>query len=253
MSKTPPAKSAATETTQQAPPPPERPHSVFREYLEALLVAAIFLGFTNTFVLKTFYIPSESMEDTLLIGDHLFVNRYIFGPNATGLEKALLPGREPRRGDIVIFRSPETPELDLVKRCVAIGGDQVQVIDKQLFINGERADDEAYVHYVDPKLFRRNSAYRDGRKRDNMATFTVPEDHLFCMGDNRDRSNDSRYFGAVPLAHVKGRAAVIYWSYGGGTPDGTWPGWGQRMAQLARTAVGIPTKTRWDRTFQVIR
>ncbi len=228
-------------------------HSMFREYLEALLVAAIFLGFTNTFVFKTFYIPSESMVDTLLIGDHLFVNRYIYGPKATGLERALLPGREPRRGDIVIFRSPETPELDLIKRCVAIGGDQVQVIDKQLFINGDRVDDEAYVHHVDPRLFRRNSPYIDGRRRDNMSTFTVPEDHLFCMGDNRDESHDSRYFGAVPIAQVKGRAGLIYWSYGGETPDGTWHGWGHRIGQLSRTALGFVTKTRWGRTFQAIQ
>jgi len=193
------------------------------------------------------------MVDTLLIGDHLFVNRFIFGPEPSKLEKALLPSRTPKRGDIVVFRSPEKPELDLVKRCVAVAGDTVQVIDKQLFVNGESAQDKAYVLHKDPRLFRRNSSSLSGRRRDNMPAFTVPRDHLFCMGDNRDESHDSRFFGPVPLSQVKGRAAIIYWSYGGETPDGTWRGWGQRIGQLARTAVGFVTKTRWGRTFQVIR
>ena len=90
-----------------------------REYLEALLIAAVFLGFTNTFVVKTFYIPSPSMENTLLIGDHLFVNRFVYGPVASKLERLLLPLREVRRGDVIIFRSLENPEMDMVKRCVA--------------------------------------------------------------------------------------------------------------------------------------
>lgn len=235
------------------PPQAERQHFVIREYLEALLVAAIFLGFTNTFVMKTFYIPSESMVNTLLIGDHLFVNRFIFGPSSSKLEKALLPGRAPKRGDIVVFRSPEDPPLDLVKRCIAVAGDKVQVIDKQLFINGERAKDDSYVQHVDPRLFRRNSPYANGRRRDNMPSMIVPDDHLFCMGDNRDQSHDSRFFGPVPVARVKGRAALIYWSYGGGTPDGTWHGWGQRMGQLWNTVIGFIPKTRWGRSFQVIR
>src|SRR6476469_4485979 len=110
--------------------------SVWREYIEALIIAAVFLLFTNTFVVQTFYIPSGSMEDNLLIGDHLFVNRVIFGTTATGAEKAL-PFRTVNRGDIVVFRSPENPTLDLVKRCVAVGSDTVQVINQQLFINGK--------------------------------------------------------------------------------------------------------------------
>src|SRR3954454_21949872 len=96
--------------------------SVAREYLEALIIAAIFLRFTNTWIVQTFYIPSGSMEETLLIGDHLFVNRFIYGPAETDLERRVLPLRDPLRGDIVIFRSPESPRLDLVKRCVATGG-----------------------------------------------------------------------------------------------------------------------------------
>jgi signal peptidase I len=232
----------------------QRPHSVFREYLEALIVAAIFLGFTNTFVLKTFYIPSGSMKETLLIGDHLFVNRFVFGPRPSAPERLLLPGREVRRGDIVIFRSPEEPELDLVKRCVALAGDTVEVVDKELFVNGEQLDDGAYTQYTDPAIYSRHSPLAgEMRRRDNFGPFEVPADHLFCMGDNRDQSYDSRFFGPVPLSHVKGRAVMIYWSYGGDTPDGSWPGWGARLRQLGGTALGFFTKSRWSRTFRIIR
>jgi signal peptidase I len=232
--------------------PTER--SVLREYLEALLVAAIFLGFTNTFVLKTFYIPSGSMEDTLLIGDHLFVNRFIYGPEPTALEKSLLPGRPARRGDIVIFRSPETPKLDLVKRCVGVAGDRIQMIDKELYINGEQVPDSSYALNRDPQVFAAAGRFgAERQQRDNFGPVEVPAAHLWCMGDNRDFSYDSRYFGPVPLAHVKGRAALIYWSYGGGTPDGTWRGWPARLKQLGNTVLGFIPKTRWRRTLKLIR
>ena len=228
--------------------------SVIREYLEALIVAAVFLGFTNNFVLKTFYIPSGSMENTLLVGDHLFVNRYIFGPRLSTLEQKLLPARDVRRGDIVIFRSPETPKIDLVKRCLGLPGDELRMVDKELFLNGQEVDDDAYVIHRDTHVYPSTGAYGPySRRRDNWGPLLVPDGHLFCMGDNRDESHDSRAWGPVPLAHVKGRAVMVYWSYGGETPDGTWRGLGHRLKQLANTALGFLTKTRWKRTFKVIR
>src|SRR3954468_13272835 len=124
--------------------------SVGREYLEALIIAAVFLLFTNTFVVQTFYIPSGSRVDTILIGDPLFVNRFIYGPTATGAEKAL-PFRPVHRGDIVVFRSPEDPKLDLVKRCVAVGGDTVQVINAQLHINGKAVQDPSHAVHKNPE------------------------------------------------------------------------------------------------------
>lgn len=227
-----------------APREVQRRHSVFREYLEALIVAAIFLGFSNTFIVKTFYIPSGSMEDTLLVGDHLFVNRYIFGPRPTGPERTLLPGRDVRRGDIVIFRSPEAPELDLVKRCIGLPGDEIRVVDKELYLNGQQVDDESYTQTI---------ASRRDRRLVSFGPEKVPSDHLFCMGDNRDESHDSRFFGPVPMAHVKGRAVMVYWSFGGGTSDGQWRGWGSKLRQVGNTALGFVTKTRWNRTFKIIR
>jgi len=233
---------------------PEPTRSVFREYLEALLVAAVFLGFTNTFVLKTFYIPSGSMEDTLLVGDHLFVNRFIYGPAPTELERRLLPVRPLERGDIVIFRSPETPKLDLVKRCIGLPGDRIEMVDKELVLNGEAVADNSYTKHGDPRVFDRASALTpQARQRDNFGPVVVPDDGYFCLGDNRDFSYDSRFWGPVPERFVKGRALVVYWSFGGQTPDGTWPGWRARLRQLASTALGFLTETRWSRTLRLVR
>lgn len=227
--------------------------SVYREYLEALLIAAIFLGFTNTFVVQTFYIPSGSMEDTLLVGDHLFVNRFIFGPAPTELEKRLLPLREVGRGDIIVFRSKENPIIDVVKRCVAKGGDEIQVRRKQLELNGEVVDDSSYAIHRDPRVFPdRPGLDRQIRQRDYFGPYRVPDAHLFCMGDNRDRSYDSRFWGGLPRHYVKGRALLIYWSNGGETPQGT-EGPGERLHQLLGNALGFFSQTRWSRTFQLIR
>lgn len=224
----------------------EGERSVWREYLEALIIAAVFLWFTNTFVVQTFYIPSGSMEDTLLIGDHLFVNRFIYGPATFELGKKVLPLRPVHRGDVVIFRSPETPALDLVKRCVAVGGDTVQLIEQQLYINGKAVNDAGYALHKNPYVGS------DPRLR-NYGPFTVPPDHYFCMGDNRDNSYDSRFWGPVPAHLVKGRALFIYWSYGGKTSSGQWEGWGAKLRDLLETAVGFFSKTRWERTFRLIR
>lgn len=232
--------------------------SELRQYLEALLIAAIFLGFSNTFVVKTFYIPSSSMEKTLEIGDHLFVNRYVFGPAATQLERWLVPARDVRRGDVVIFRSVEEPKNDLVKRCIGLPGDEIQIIDKQLFVNRQKVDDASYAIHGDPQTKPKpppgnRSSSHEHTVRDNFGPVVVPAGHYFFLGDNRDFSYDSRFWGFVPQHYVKGRAFVIYWSYGGEVSDGTWRGWGNKVGEVARTAVGFFTRTRWERTFHLVR
>ena len=223
------------------------PRSTLREYLDAFIIAGVFLVFANTFVIKTFYIPSSSMEETLLIGDHLFVNRFIYGPQDPVLGK-LLPNRPIERGDIVIFRSVEQPRLDMVKRCIGLPGDHVEMRDKDLYLNGEWVEDSAFTIHRDP-----NTNPRQLPGRDTFGPVTVSADEFFCMGDNRDQSNDSRFWGGVPRAHVKGRAVMIYWSFGGETPDGRWYGVGHKIKQLLKTAVGFFPKTRWKRTFSVPR
>jgi len=219
--------------------------SVFREYFEAILIAAIFLRFTNVFVVQTFYIPSGSMEDTLLIGDHLFVNRFIYGPAATDLERKLLPLRPVQRGDIVIFRSKEkqNPGLDVVKRAIGVPGDTVQVSEGDLFLNGKKVDDSKYAVHK-----RRNEFPVE--RRDYFGPVTVLPERYFFMGDNRDDSLDSRFWDVPTLpAHlVKGRALFIYWSNGNQPPEGT-----NLVAGLLQTAAGFFTKSRWNRSFRLVR
>ena len=240
------------EGTKDAAASAHPPRSLFREYAEAFIIAAIFLRFANVFVLQTFYIPSGSMEKTLLIGDHLFVNRFIYGSEPSALEK-LMPGRAVQRGDIVVFRSPENPTLDLVKRCIGVPGDRIEVSEKQLYINGQRVEDSTYAQHVDMNTYPDRDFFRpDLRKRDNFGPYEVPKGHYFCMGDNRDHSYDSRFWGPVPAHMVKGRALIIYWSYGGETSDGHWPGWGEKFKQVGGTIAGFFGRTRWERTFRVV-
>jgi signal peptidase I len=230
---------------------------IAREYLEALIIAAIFLQFANTFVVQTYFIPSGSMEDTLLIGDHLFVNRFIYGPAPTEFERKLLPLRPVRRGDIVVFRSKENPRIDVVKRCIGLPGDVIRVVDKRVYINGKPVDDSSYaVHRPPPgtpEHVPRDYVAQQLAARDYFGPFTVPPGSYFCMGDNRDNSWDSRFWGELPANYLLGRAFAIYWSYGGQTSDGTWQGWDSKLADLGKTALGFFSKTRWNRTFRLVR
>lgn len=227
----------------------------FREYFEAILIAGVFLAFTNSYLVKTFYIPSGSMENTLLIGDHLFVNRFIFGKG--GAERGLLPAREVRRGDIVIFRSPENPENDLVKRCIGLPGDTIELKAKRLFVNGQEVREQPYASNRDDRLFlaqNPDGSHSPGQNpRDFFGPFTVPADQFFFLGDNRDNSHDSRFWGTAPRKYIKGRAFLIYWSFGGETSDGQWRGVGNKISQIGSTLGGFFTETRWSRTFHLPR
>lgn len=221
--------------------------SKFREYFEAFLIAVLFLQFANTYVVETFYIPSRSMEDTLLIGDHLFVNRFVFGNEGFLSGFPLLPARGVRRGDIVIFRSKQEPPMAIVKRCIGLPGDTIEIVSKRVYINGKPLEDSAFTKHSESLVLGR------GSRRDNLGPLTVPPGHYFLMGDNREDSLDSRFWGALPAHMVKGRASLIYWSYGGETPTGEWTSLTARLGQLARTIGGFLWKTRWSRTFHLVR
>lgn len=233
---------------------------ISREYLEALIIAAIFLQFANTFVVQTYYIPSGSMEDTLLVGDHLFVNRFIYGPAPTELERKLLPLRPVRRGDIIVFRSKENARIDVVKRAIGVPGDTIRIVDKKVFVNGKAAADSRYaIHRPPPGAPEHVPPDYLGQlaSRDYFGPFTVPPASYFCMGDNRDNSWDSRFWGELPATYVLGRAFAIYWSKGGQSSETSPPDWGSRLADLGQTVVGFfgvgPYKTRWTRTFKLVR
>jgi signal peptidase I len=227
--------------------------SVFREYYEAILVAFLLALFVRTFVFENFKIPSGSMEDNLLVGDHLVVNKFIFASNAGTWFHKLLPYRSPERGDVVVFKYPEDPRRDFIKRCVAVAGDVVEMRAKTLYINGEPTD-EPYVVHKDPNTWGSGPNVPPSRRnRDNTGPLTVPPGTIFCLGDNRDNSLDSRFWGPVPLSYVKGRAVLIYWSYEANRNDWQWKGFGNRLRQLAEVFVHFFTKTRWERQFRLIR
>ena len=178
-----------------------------RENIEAILLAIVLALFIRAFIVQAFKIPSGSMKETLQIGDHILVNKFIYGVKLPFLNKTIIPISEPEREDIVVFEFPEDKEKDFIKRTIAIGGDVVEVRDKVVYVNGERQEQPYAVtteDYIIPGRLQ---------PRDNFGPVTVPEGKLFVMGDNRDHSYDSRFWGFVDLAAVKGRAFMIYWSW----------------------------------------
>jgi signal peptidase I len=181
--------------------------STIREYTEAILVALILALFIRTFVIQAFKIPSGSMLNTLLIGDHILVNKFIYGVKNPLNGNTWIPLKEPERGDVVVFKYPLNPEQDYIKRVVGVEGDKVEIKDKKVYINGE-LQKEPYTIFLDSKTIPPGA-----QPRDTMGPLTVPEDSLFVMGDNRDNSYDSRFWKFVNLKAVKGKAFIIYWSW----------------------------------------
>jgi signal peptidase I len=224
--------------------------STVREYYEALLIAVIFVNFARIFVFQAFKIPTGSMEDNLKIGDHIIVNKFIYGPDGGPLG-SLLPLREIRRGDIIVFRYPRQPDTDFVKRVIGMPGDTVEVHDKKVSVNGVELD-EPYVVHDDPQIYPRQPALPEPyRSRDQFAPYKVPPGEYFAMGDNRDRSSDSRYWGTVPRSLIKGRAFMVYWSFRGTPPPPDAPP-AERIRELFGVIAHFFTRTRWDRTFLIV-
>jgi signal peptidase I len=189
--------------------------STAREYFESICVAVILALFVRTFVVQAFKIPTGSMENNLLIGDHLLVNKFLFAPTASALERTLLPIDPIRRGDILVFKFPEDPERDFIKRVIGLPGERLEMRDKRIYINGEVID-EPYVHFLFP-VEDRGPGDADFTSEDvqrNYGPVEVPADHYFMMGDNRDNSQDSRYWGPMPRDYVKGKALFVYFSFG---------------------------------------
>lgn len=222
---------------------------LLREYLEALLIAVIFATFARAYLVQAFKIPSESMKENLLVGDHILVNKFVYGP-AGPLERALLPQRAIQRGDVVVFKFPEDPARDFIKRCIGLPGDTIEISDKVLFVNGDEVHDRSYAYHLDERTVPRSDLVASSyRGRDNFGPFTVPPGHYFCLGDNRDFSNDSRFWGPVPASHVRGRALLIYWSLDTGPAGES----GSGLGQVWRSLLRVPRATRWERTFRIVR
>jgi signal peptidase I len=227
--------------------------STVREYFESVIIAVILALFIRTFVVQAFKIPTGSMENNLLIGDHLLVNKFIFGPTASSLERRLLPVRPIRRGDVIVFKYPEEPSRDFIKRVIGLPGETLELRDKKVSINGQPLD-EPYVHFLEPP--GTSSELREVTSfdvRERYGPVTVPPDQYFVMGDNRDNSQDSRYWGFLRRDYIKGKALVIYWSYDAGQGDYHEETTGEALKGLGSVFVHFFTRTRWDRMLHQIR
>jgi signal peptidase I len=184
--------------------------SVLREYTESLVIAVILALFVRTWVFQAFKIPTGSMEHNLLIGDHLIVNKMVFAPTLTGFERAILPDRPIHRGDIIVFKFPKDPERDFIKRVIGLPGDRIELHRKKVSVNGQ-ALNEPYVEFLEPPST--DGPPKTDDLREEYGPVTVPTDQYFMMGDNRDNSEDSRYWGFMPASYVKGEALFIYYSF----------------------------------------
>jgi signal peptidase I len=183
--------------------------SGIRENIEACLVAIILALLIRSFVVQAFKIPSGSMLETLQIGDHILVNKFIYGIKIPFLKSAIISGKKPEHDDVIVFIPPHDPDKDFIKRVVGVEGDVVEIRDKQLYINNKKITG-GYEIFSDPSIMPKNSSRGI---RDNFGPVIVPANSLFCMGDNRDTSYDSRFWGFVDLKAVKGKAFMIYWSW----------------------------------------
>jgi len=181
--------------------------SALRENIEAIIVAVILAMFIRTFIVQAFKIPSGSMKETLLIGDHILVSKFIYGVKIPFFRTTIIKVKNPARNDILVFKFPEDPGKDFIKRVIGVAGDVVEIRDKKVYVNNMPIDD-IFGMYTDPHSFPASF-----QPRDNFGPITVPPNSLFVMGDNRDHSYDSRWWGFVDLKAVQGKAFMIYWSW----------------------------------------
>ena len=274
---------ARGEASQEDPAVPAK--GVVREYWETICVVLIFVLFARTWIFQNSNIPSGSMKNTLLVGDRLLVNSFVYGPTLFGAERALLPIREPERGDIVVFKFPGNPQVPFIKRVIARGGDVVQVVNNHVFVNGKMLVEgytllpsEIKGAYVEPppalpadkvpelpdflsqperftvevmpdrvEVNLKEPQGGDIMGKGYFGPYRIPAGHLFVMGDNRMNSEDSRYWGALDERMVLGRAWVIWWSFTEGDYDYMRTSAGDVLRRLADKVGHFFGKTRWSR------
>jgi signal peptidase I len=242
--------------------------TTFSEYLESLLVTVILALFGTTFVVQAFKIPSQSMEGTLLVGDHLLVNKFIFGGRGAWYEK-LLPYRPLERGDIIVFKFPYQDHQHFVKRVIGLPGDHLKLVDQRVYVNGRALNEPYVVHdpaapydptnYAFPPVgnhffgsqVQREWAH-DIKNYVRGEEIIVPPGKYFAMGDNRDHSLDSRYWGFVDRDAIMGRPFLIYWSIDASSADYGQSTFLQRLKSVLETLIHLPARTRWSRMLHTV-
>jgi signal peptidase I len=233
-----------------------------RGFIAEWTVTILLVLFGTTTLVQAYVIPTGSMESTLLIGDHVLVDKLAYAP-AGAISRYILPYQEIRRGDIIVFRFPGDIRQTYVKRVMGLPGDKLRIVDKELYLNGRKLN-EPYKQHVAPEIqsYRDNFPGYDVRRMPNDALdmfeknvkdgeVVVPPNSYFAMGDNRDASSDSRYWGFVPRENIIGKPLIIYWSYDASTAALSEPGIG--ADHLIDLALNFFTKTRWERTFKLVR
>jgi len=229
--------------------PKKRTTSVFREYFELIAETAVFVFFVMTFVVQAFQIPTGSMEPTLLVGDFLLVNKLVYANTLSPIEEKILPRRNFRRQDIVVFKYPDNLSQDFVKRAIGLPGEKLEIKNKQVYINDKPIEEKYKVHIYN-EIIPKNDTYNySDRFRDNYGPVVVPPEHLFVMGDNRDNSMDSRFWGFVPFSNIKGRPWLIYFSYRAEHDAYQKTSLSDRLKKL----VSFLPKARWGRMLKFIR
>ena len=195
------------EGTSSAAEPVFKKKSIFREYAESIIIAILLALVIRTYLVQAFKIPSGSMEETLAIGDHLLVAKFMYGTKVPFTEKSVIKVRDPRQGDVIVFEYPEDPSKDFIKRVVGLPGDVVEGKNKKVFVNGKPYENSHEIHK------EKDIIPKEMNPRDTFGPVTVPPDSYFVMGDNRDRSYDSRFWGFVSHDKIKGLAFIKYWSW----------------------------------------
>ena len=238
-------------------------HEVNRGFIAEWTVTIVLLLFATTTLVQAFVIPSASMVGTLLIGDHVLVDKLVYAPPGA-LSSRLMPYRDVRRGDIIVFRYPLDIKEDYVKRAIGVPGDHIHFVNQRLFLNGKPVDEPYTLHSASyPDLYRDNFPVKPPNMPLRLEAAEMLENHVvagdlvvppgfvFAMGDNRDDSDDSRYWGMVPRENIEGTPLIIYWSFEAPTQDLTNGNIG--LDHIIDVVIHFPTKTRWSRTFKLIR
>ncbi|OGD22211.1 MAG: signal peptidase I [Candidatus Aminicenantes bacterium RBG_16_63_16] len=220
-----------------------------REYAELIAETSVFVFFIMTFVAQAAQIPTPSMEKTMLVGDHILINKFIYAQPVLPAEKLLLPSRPIERNDFVIFKSLEEPDKDVVKRVIAVAGDKVEIRAKRVYVNDAPLREKYKVH-IDSQVYAEEGRFsHEGYRRDNFGPVVVPDGHVFAMGDNRDNSLDSRFWGFLPVSRVKGRPWLVYFSYETLENPHLRNSPKDRLDKLVRAV----TRIRWKRILKVYR